>query len=177
VARLKLFLPLLIFAVLAIFLGRALYLDPTELPSALQDKPFPAFALAELAEPARTVTLEDIRGQVALVNVWATWCPTCRVEHPQLLKIAAAGTPVIGINYKDERGAALAWLEQLGNPYLFNVYDVDGRLGLDLGVYGAPETYLVDREGIIRYKRVGVVDETVWREQIEPLVRQLEGSP
>jgi cytochrome c biogenesis protein CcmG, thiol:disulfide interchange protein DsbE len=175
--RLKLFLPLLIFAVLAVFLMRGLSIDPTELPSPLTGKPFPEFQLTDLSDPSRTLTAADIRGKVALVNVWATWCPTCRAEHAQLLAIAAAGTPVVGINYKDERGDAQAWLEELGNPYQFNIFDPEGRLGLDLGVYGAPETYLVDRRGIIRYKRVGAVDATVWLQEIKPLVDQLESEP
>ena len=173
-ARLKLFIPLLVFLVLAVFLLRGLSIDPTELPSALKDRPFPAFELTDLAEPARRITLADIRGDVALVNVWATWCISCKVEHAQLLAIAGEGVPVIGINYKDERAAAQRWLRQLGDPYRFNIFDQEGSLGLDLGVYGAPETYVIDHEGIIRHKHVGVVSEELWREELHPLVARLK---
>ena len=175
-ARLKLFIPLIIFLVLAAFLLRGLSIDPTELPSALKDRPFPEFNLTDLAEPSRRLTLDDVKGQVALVNVWATWCISCKVEHAQLLAIAGEGVPVIGINYKDDRVAAKRWLRDLGDPYTFNIFDDGGSLGLDLGVYGAPETYVIDHLGIIRHKHVGVVTDTLWQEELGPLVARLRGD-
>ena len=160
-ARLKLFLPLILFVILALFLFRGLQLDPKELPSALIDRPLPDFELTALGsdEPISRVS---VTGTPALFNVWATWCVSCRVEHPYLTELARAGVAIYGINYKDEDAAALRWLDELGDPYILSVADREGTLGLDLGVYGAPETYLVDGEGVIRYRHVGVIDERVW---------------
>ena len=164
-SRLLLFIPLLLFFVLAAFLWKGLSIDPRELPSALLDKPFPEFSLSPLREPEQIVTTKDFIGQPVLVNVWATWCPSCRQEHEQLLAIARLGEiPIIGLNYKDERNLATQWLQQLGNPYQFNIFDGEGMLGLDLGVYGAPETYLLDAQGIIRYRHVGVLTEQAWQD-------------
>lgn len=161
--RLLLFLPLAIFIVLGGFLWKGLSLDPNALPSALINRPFPAFKLASLEQPDRILTNADFAGKAVLVNVWATWCPSCREEHSDLLAIAGQKKlPVIGINYKDERPAAQNWLNQLGNPYLFNIFDDQGMLGLDLGVYGAPESYLVDAQGIILMRHVGVITPEVW---------------
>ncbi|MCK5831193.1 MAG: DsbE family thiol:disulfide interchange protein [Methylococcales bacterium] len=161
--RLLLFIPLVLFIVLGAFLWKGLSIDPRELPSALLNKSFPAFQVPALRNPNKILTNTDFIGQPVLVNVWATWCPSCRKEHDQLLAIAQeANVPVIGLNYKDDRSAALAWLEQLGDPYKFNIYDESGMLGLDLGVYGAPETYLLDAKGIIRYRHVGVITAEVW---------------
>ncbi len=173
-ARLKLFLPLILFAVLAVFLVRGLQLDPKELPSALIDKPFPEFQLDAFA--GGTLDTAAVTGEVALFNVWATWCITCRVEHPYLTELASRGVPIYGINYKDEDGAARKWLEELGDPYRAVIADRDGSLGLDLGVYGAPETYLVDARGLVRYRHVGVVDEKVWGEVLQPLYQQLKAG-
>lgn len=174
-SRLKLFLPLILFTLLALFLFRGLSLDPTEMPSALIDRPLPAFSLPKLGT-AETVSLADIKGRAGLLNVWATWCVSCRVEHPYLMQLAAAGVPIFGINYKDRDVDAQAWLEQLGNPYEFNIADRDGTLGLDLGVYGAPETYLIDAQGVVRYRHVGVVDEQVWLTILEPLYTELNAG-
>jgi cytochrome c biogenesis protein CcmG/thiol:disulfide interchange protein DsbE len=161
--RLLLFIPLALFVILGIFLFKGLSIDPRELPSALLNKPFPEFQVPALRDSNKILTTTDFIGQPVLVNVWATWCPSCRQEHNQLLSIAGeANIPIIGLNYKDDRNAALAWLEQLGDPYKFNIYDERGMLGLDLGVYGAPETYLLDAQGIIRYRHVGVVTPEVW---------------
>jgi len=171
-ARLKLFLPLFVFAVLSMFLFRGLWLDPSEMPSALLGRPLPAFQLPGLGESGQRART-DLIGRAGLVNVWATWCPTCRVEHPYLLRLAGEGVPIYGLNYKDEDGAALRWLEELGNPYQFIIADREGTLGMDLGVYGAPETYLIDAAGVIHYRHVGMVDETVWREVLAPLYRRL----
>lgn len=173
--RLKLFAPLLIFVLLALLLFRGLSLDPREMPSALIDKPLPEFELTSLGEE-RKLTRNDVIGQISLFNVWATWCISCRVEHPYLQQLADAGVPIVGVNYKDEDAAALRWLQDLGNPYTVNIADRDGTLGLDLGVYGAPETYVVDANGVIRYRHVGVVDERVWRSILEPIVLELTAT-
>ena len=171
-SRLKLFLPLFLFAVLALFLLRGLQLDPKELPSALIDRPLPAFELPRLGGGPPLVR-DDVIGRVSLLNVWATWCISCRVEHPYLQQLADRGIPIYGLNYKDEDGAALRWLQELGDPYELNIADHSGSLGLDLGVYGAPETYVLDSAGIIRYRHVGVVDERVWGGVLEPIVLEL----
>lgn len=171
--RLILLLPLLVFLGVAVFLYRGLFLDPSELPSALIGKPFPAFALPSVTEPGKTLTQADLLGKPALVNVWATWCPSCRVEHPVLNKLAASGVNIHGVNYKDERAPAQKWLRDLHNPYQLNIEDAKGSLGLDLGVYGAPETFFIDAKGIIRHKYVGVVDERVWQSKLAPIYQQL----
>lgn len=171
--RLLLVVPLAIFLGVALFLYRGLYLNPTELPSALIGKPFPAFALPSLDEPARTLTQDDLKGKPALVNVWATWCPSCRAEHPVLNQLKQMGVTIHGVNYKDQRAPAQKWLRELHNPYQLNIEDAKGSLGLDLGVYGAPETFFIDAQGIIRHKFVGTIDERVWREQLAPLYQQL----
>ncbi|UZE94920.1 DsbE family thiol:disulfide interchange protein [Alkalimarinus alittae] len=171
--RVLLFLPLIIAAAIGVILFWGLGNDPTKLDSARIDDPLPLFSLPSLQNPERLLSQEDVKGKVSLLNVWATWCPSCRVEHPYLLKIAKQyGVPVIGLNYKDERESAKNWLVQLGNPYLFNIFDEKGKLGLDLGVYGAPETYIVDKKGIVRYRHVGVVDEQVWKSILEPRIKQ-----
>lgn len=170
--RLILLLPLAIFLAVALFLYRGLFLNPSELPSALIGKPLPEFALASLEEPARTLGTADFEGP-ALVNVWATWCPTCRAEHEMLNRLAEQGVAVYGVNYKDNGEAARRWLIELGNPYRLNVEDPQGSLGFNLGVYGAPETFLVDKNGIIRHKYVGAIDESVWRQQLAPLYQEL----
>ncbi|MEH6593623.1 MAG: DsbE family thiol:disulfide interchange protein [Halioglobus sp.] len=173
-SRLKLFLPLALFIVLALFLFRGLSLDPKAMPSALVDHPLPEFTLPDLGEQ-RLLSRDDVTGQVAFFNVWATWCISCRVEHPYLQQLADWGVAIYGINYKDEDAAALKWLGELGDPYRANIADREGTLGLDLGVYGAPETYLVDREGIVRYRHVGVVDERVWTTILRPRFLALGG--
>ena len=172
-ARLKLFFPLILFIVLAVFLVRGLSLDPKELPSALIDKPFPEFSLPALGS-AQTLDKATVSGQVALFNVWATWCVSCRVEHPYLTELARQGVAIYGINYKDEDAAAMGWLDELGDPYIASIADRDGTLGLDLGVYGAPETYLVDAQGVVRYRHVGVVNERVWSATLQPIYEQLQ---
>ncbi|MEQ8516118.1 MAG: DsbE family thiol:disulfide interchange protein [Chromatocurvus sp.] len=170
--RLKLFIPLGLFSVLSLFLLRGLSLDPQELPSALIDRPLPAFSLPALTAD-RTIVPEDVTGEPALFNVWATWCISCRVEHPYLQQLAQEGVPIYGINYKDDPLAARKWLRDLGDPYLANIVDREGTLGLDLGVYGAPETYFVDAEGIVRYRHVGVIDERLWQSRLEPIYREM----
>ena len=170
--RLKLFLPLALFAILALLLFRGLELDPREMPSALIDKPLPEFSLPRLGAEAR-ISRADVVGEVALFNVWATWCVSCRVEHPYLQQLADNGVPIYGVNYKDDDAAAIRWLQDLGDPYEANIVDAQGSLGLDLGVYGAPETYFVDASGVIRYRHVGVIDERVWQSRLEPIYREL----
>lgn len=160
-----LLLPLVLFLGVALFLYRGLYLDPAELPSALIDKPFPEFSLPAVQND-KTMTRADLLGKPALVNVWGTWCISCRVEHPVLTRLAQQGVVIYGINYKDVNADALKWLKDFHDPYQLNIRDEAGSLGLNLGVYGAPETYLIDSKGIIRYKHVGVIDDTVWREQL-----------
>lgn len=173
--RIKLFLPVLIFIPLGLLLLKALELDPQELPSALMNKPVPDFQLQSLAQADRVLDSSALQGEKTLLNVWATWCPSCKVEHPYLMKLARQdGIRIVGLNYKDERRAALAWLARYKDPYAFNIYDPEGRLGLDLGVYGAPETFVLDSQGIIRYKHVGVVNERVWQNSIKPVLDNID---
>ena len=171
--RAILLLPLALFLALAVFLYRGLVLDPSELPSALIGKPVPAFSLPAVDDPARTLSEADLKGKPALLNVWATWCVSCKAEHPVLTELAAQGVNIVGINYKDDNANALKWLKEFHNPYQLDIRDEQGSLGLNLGVYGAPETFLVDRHGIIRHKFVGVIDQRAWREQLAPLYQQL----
>lgn len=165
-------LPLAVFLLVAVFLYRGLYLDPAELPSAMIGKPFPAFALPNV-QGDRQLTEADLKGKPALVNVWATWCISCKVEHPVLNKLAQQGVLIYGVNYKDINADALKWLAEFHNPYQMDIRDEQGTLGLDLGVYGAPETFFIDAKGIIRDKYVGVIDETVWREKLAPVYQAL----
>jgi cytochrome c biogenesis protein CcmG, thiol:disulfide interchange protein DsbE len=171
--RLKLFIPLTIFVILAIFFWRGLSLDPSAMPSALIDKQFPVFSLPKLGDESILTNRGDLLGQVSLVNIWATWCTACKYEHPVLNALAEQGVAIVGINYKDNSSAALKWLDELGNPYQFTIVDQKGSLGIDLGVFGAPETYLVDKQGVIRHKHVGIVDMPVWNATLQPLYEKL----
>ncbi|MGS2716839.1 DsbE family thiol:disulfide interchange protein [Eionea flava] len=171
--RLQLFLPLAIFLVLVGFFWRGLSLDPNAMPSALIDKSFPVFSLKRLQDE-QLIYRDSLLGEVNLVNVWATWCVACKYEHPVLNQLAEQGINIVGINYKDNNPAALKWLDTLGNPYRFNIVDPLGSLGVDLGVFGAPETYVVDKQGIIRYKHVGIVDLQVWTETLQPIYDQYD---
>jgi cytochrome c biogenesis protein CcmG/thiol:disulfide interchange protein DsbE len=164
---LKRFLPLVAFAALVLLLVRGLALDPTALPSARVGQPLPEFDLQVLGGEYRR-SAGQWHGKPALLNVWATWCFSCRVEHPYLLDLAESGVTIYGLNYKDDPAKALTWLEELGNPYAETVVDIDGDFGFDLGVYGAPETYVIDAAGTVQYRHVGVVDERVWTEQLAP---------
>lgn len=172
--RLKLFIPLMIFAVLAILFWRGLSLDPTEMPSSRVGDPVPAFSLPTVRDADARITEQTFKGEVSLVNVWATWCAACRIEHPFLVQLAEEGMPIYGINYKDDVEEAKRWLAQLHDPYRLSVVDQDGRLGVDLGVFGAPETYVVDKQGIIRHRHVGIIDQRVWDEELGPLVERLQ---
>jgi cytochrome c biogenesis protein CcmG, thiol:disulfide interchange protein DsbE len=179
--RLFLFIPLIVFIVLAILFWRGLSLDPNTMPSALINKPVPAFNLPVLPaaeNPAGLVRGSEqlLKGKVSLLNVWATWCVTCRQEHEFLMELKQQGVIIYGINYKDESEAAQKWLAELHNPYVLSVEDADGRLGLNLGVFGAPETYVVDKEGVIRYKHIGDVNPQVWEEKLKPLVASLSSA-
>ena len=167
-------IPLALFASLLVLLALGLRRDPDTLPSPLINKPAPAFQLPQLHEPAKTFSPQEMRGKVWLLNVWASWCISCREEHPLLLELARSrAVPLYGFNYKDQRNDAIAWLDELGDPYLLSAVDLDGRVGIDYGVYGAPETYLIDREGVIRFKHVGPLTPEVLQSKLLPLARDL----
>ena len=171
---LRYLLPLAIFLVIAFFLWRGLALNPREVPSPLIGKPVPTFALPVLTDPSRTLASTELRGQVYLLNVWGSWCVSCRDEHPVLVEFAKRGKiPLYGLNWRDKREDALAWLDRFGDPYVASGVDRDGKVAIDFGVYGAPETYLVDREGIIRFKQTGPLTRQVIEERIIPLAAQL----
>lgn len=180
--RKRLFLPLALFLLLALALTVQLTRnahgdDPTQLESALIGKPLPSLTLRSLDDPGKVYRPALLRdGHPWLLNVWATWCPTCRAEHQLLNGLAARGVRIAGVNYKDSRAKALAWLNTLGNPYTLSVVDGDGMLELDLGVYGAPETFLIDGQGIVRYRHAGDMNDRVWRQDVEPLYRRYGGE-
>ncbi|MCX2794615.1 DsbE family thiol:disulfide interchange protein [Microbulbifer thermotolerans] len=176
-ARLKLFLPLMIFAALALLFWRGLYLNPQKLPSELLDKPVPEFSLPKVRNEAEIMERKDLPSQPYLLNVWATWCPPCRVEHPYLNKLAQDGVPIIGVNLRDDPADVEKWLDTMHDPYRFSVADREARLYLDLGATGAPETFLVDAEGVIRCRHVSVVDERVWLTKLKPLYERLQEQP
>ena len=168
-------LPLGIFLVLVVFLGIGLGLNPREIPSPLIDKPAPAFDLVQLHEPGKSLTTQDMQGKVWLLNVWASWCVSCREEHPVLVELAKTKVvPIVGLNYKDQRPEALRWLQQFGDPYVMSIVDGDGRVGINYGVYGVPETFVIDKTGVIRYKQIGPVTPKALQEKILPLVAKLQ---
>ena len=174
---LRFIVPLAIFVVLVGFLWVGLARDPREVPSPLVDKPAPAFSLAQLDNPAKRLGPADLKGQVWLLNVWASWCVSCRVEHPLLVALAKTKlVPVIGLNYKDTNDLGRAWLAEHGDPYQVSVVDADGRVGIDWGVYGVPETFVVDKTGVIRYKQIGPITLESLQQKILPLVRELQKS-
>ena len=169
-----LLLPLGLFIALVAFLLVGLRRDPHEVPSPLINKPAPAFQLPQVQEPDKTFSAQDMRGKVWLLNVWSSWCEPCREEHPLLVAYSKTGAlPIYGMDYKDDRVAALKLLEEDGNPYVLSVSDVDGRVGIDYGVYGVPESYLIDRNGVIRFKHVGPITDETWQNKILPLAKQL----
>jgi len=171
---LRYLIPLALFVVLVVFLAIGLTRDPQELPSALINKPAPEFRLPTVKDPTKSFSAADMRGKVWMLNVWASWCIACREEHPLLFEYAKSGAvPIYGLNYKDKREDALGWLDEFGDPYLLSVTDLDGRVGMDYGVYGAPESYIVDKSGTIRLKYVGPVTREVWSKKILPLVQEL----
>lgn len=171
----KLFIPIAVFVVIAGFLLVGLGLDPREVPSPLIGRPAPSFSLPRLHEPGQTFGVADMKGQVWLLNVWASWCVACRTEHPLLIEFARQKlVPIVGLNYKDKPEEAKAWLAQLGDPYSISVMDRDGRVGIDFGVYGVPETFVIDKTGLIRYKQIGPVTAQSLEQTILPLLRELQ---
>ncbi|MBZ0145900.1 MAG: DsbE family thiol:disulfide interchange protein [Rhodocyclaceae bacterium] len=171
----KFLLPLGIFIVLVAFLAIGLNLNPREVPSPLIGKPAPAFTLPQLHQPEATFAPKDLQGRVWLLNVWASWCVSCRQEHPILVDLAKRNiVPIYGLNYKDPREDALRWLKQFGDPYVLSIADVEGRVGIDYGVYGVPETYVIDKAGVIRFKQIGPVTQDVLEKTILPLIRELQ---
>lgn len=167
-------LPLGIFIMLVLFLGIGLRLNPREIPSPFIDKPAPSFKLTQLHDAAKTIAPQDMAGQVWLLNVWASWCVSCRQEHPVLMELAKQGVvPILGLNYKDTRDAGSGWLRQYGNPYQISAFDSDGRVGIDYGVYGVPETFVIDKRGVIRMKHIGPVTQQVVVEKFLPLIKEL----
>ena len=176
-SRLRFLIPLAIFLALAGFLFKGLFLNPREVPSPLINKPAPQFTLEQLAEPGKTFGAADMKGQVWLLNVWASWCVACRQEHPLLVELSKRkSVPIVGLNYKDKPDAASGWLAQFGNPYDLSVKDSDGRVGIDYGVYGVPETFLIDKAGVIRYKQIGPITEEVWTGKLLPMIEELRKS-
>lgn len=170
----KYFVPLIVFVALGLLLAYGLNLDPRRIPSPLIGKPLPAFSLTTVADPARKVSRDDLRGRVYLLSVWASWCVACREEHPLLNELTSRkAVTIIGLNYKDKREDALRWLGALGNPYEVSLSDQDGRLGIDLGVYGVPETFVIDKQGVIRYKQIGPMTPEVWEQKLAPLIKEL----
>lgn len=170
-------LPIIIFLVLLAILGFGLTRDPSLVSSPLIGKELPPFSMPLLHEPGNTVGNYDLRGSPYLLNVWASWCAACRIEHPLLMQLAEQRVlPIYGLNYRDKREDALGWLERYGNPYEAVIFDDRGNLGLDLGVYGAPETFLVDRDNVIVYKHIGPITEKVWAEDLHPKIVELQTS-
>ncbi|TVQ89723.1 MAG: DsbE family thiol:disulfide interchange protein [Chromatiaceae bacterium] len=169
--------PLLLFAALISLLVFGLGNDPRKVPSPLIGKPVPEFRLPELTDPSRSVSSDDLRGQISLVNVWASWCNSCRAEHHALMALSELPDfQIVGLNWKDDAADALRVLRSTGNPYAMTGHDPDNEVGLNWGVYGAPETFVVDQEGIIRYKHIGPIDSQVWEKTIRPLVEQLKAK-
>ena len=170
-------IPLVVFVVLVAFLGIGLGLNPREVPSPLINKPAPAFRLSELHQSGKVLGKEDMLGKVWLLNVWASWCVSCREEHPVLVEFSKQNiVPVYGLNYKDKRDDAIAWLKQFGDPYTASIVDADGRVGIDYGVYGVPETFVIDKAGVVRYKQIGPVTPEALNNKILPLLKQLQQS-
>ncbi len=167
-------IPVIIFLVLTGFLFVGLYKDPSLVPSPLIGKPVPTFVASTLKDPKQTITENDLQGDYALINVWATWCAACKQEHAALVYIAQQlQVPIYGLNYKDDRESAIDWLNRYGDPYVVNIFDDTGRIGIDFGVYGAPETFLIDSQGIIHHKLVGVMTPEVWDAQFLPKINQI----
>lgn len=167
-------IPFLAFVVLVAFLAVGLKRDPREVPSPLINKPAPLFSLPQLHNAAQKFSPEQMKGQVWLLNVWASWCVSCREEHPVLLEIARSkAVPLVGLDYKDKAEDGRGWLDNYGNPYNLSAQDLDGRVGINYGVYGVPETYLIDRQGVIRYKQIGPITREVWTGVLLPKIAEL----
>ncbi len=169
--------PATLFAVLVVFFWTGLNLNPSEIPSPLIGKPAPSFDLPQLRNPGARLTERDLAGEISLLNVWATWCAGCRLEHDFLVQLSRTGeVSIYGLNYKDNRADAIAWLDGLGDPYRASAFDEEGRVSIDWGVYGAPETFLVDAGGVVRYKHIGPLDEEIWRTKLLPRIRLMRGD-
>ena len=175
--KVKFLLPLLLFIVLVIFLAIGLNRDPQEVPSPLINKPAPAFEISQLSDANQSFSPASMKGQVWILNVWASWCVACREEHPVLVELAKSKiAPIIGLDYKDKREDALAMLAMQGNPYLLSAFDANGRVGIDYGVYGVPETYVIDKAGVIRFKHIGPITMNILNQKIYPLISELQKS-
>ncbi len=171
----KFLIPLALFVVMAVFLTMGLSLNPRDIPSPLIDKPAPEFSLPALNEPVKIMSKEDFAGKVWLLNVWASWCVSCRQEHPVFVQFARKNAvTIVGLNYKDDPSAAKQWLAQLGNPYKVSIMDQEGRTGIDYGVYGVPETFVIDKKGVVRYKHTGPVTMQDVQEILIPLIDKLK---
>jgi cytochrome c biogenesis protein CcmG/thiol:disulfide interchange protein DsbE len=167
-------IPIAVFLLLSIFLWRGLSLDPHHLPSAQIGKALPVFNLPELLTPQTRFSSTQLRNKVVLLNVWASWCAACIEEQVFMLQLARQGVPIYGLNYKDKAEDAKQWLSQWGNPYQTIMQDKDGMVAIDLGVYGAPETFVIDKKGFIRYRHVGIITQTSWKKEIQPIMKKLE---
>ncbi len=171
---LRFILPLAIFGVLVFVLWRGLSLNPSEVPSPLINKAAPSFSLSRLENVDQTISRDDMLGRVWMLNVWASWCVACREEHPLLVEFSRSkSVPIIGLNYKDKRPAGMAWLARLGNPYDISAFDDEGKVGIDFGVYGVPETFVIDKRGIVRFKHIGALTPDVIRTRLQPLLKEL----
>ena len=171
----KRFLPLIIFVVLAALLAYGLTLDPRRVPSPLIGKPVPEFELP-LLNKAGTLSSSDLRGEISLINAWASWCVACRSEHQIVTELSRSGLKVYGLNYKDEAADAKQWLNRLGNPYFVNAVDRDGRVGIDWGIYGTPESFLIDHNGIIRHKVIGPITPSIVNDELIPLIKKIQSE-
>lgn len=171
------FIPLILFVLLGVLLYRGLFLNPQAMPSAMIGKPLPDFSLPILKSSERQVGRDDLKGNIVLLNVWATWCIQCKYEHPYLVKLASdSRIKLYGLNFTDDQNAALRWLKEYKDPYVFSIFDEQGALGLDIGVFGAPETFVIDHTGIIRKRFAGPIDESIWQKEFEPLIETLEAE-
>ena len=176
-SKLRFLIPLALFIVLAGFLFKGLFLNPREVPSPFIGKPAPQFSLAQLHRGDQSFAPQQMQGQVWLLNVWASWCVACRQEHPLLVELAKRkAVPIVGLNYKDKPDDATGWLAKWGDPYDLSVKDNDGRVGIEYGVYGVPETFLIDKNGVIRFKQIGPITEEVWTKKMAPLIEELRKS-
>jgi cytochrome c biogenesis protein CcmG/thiol:disulfide interchange protein DsbE len=175
--KMKFLIPLIAFLGLVVFFAIGLNRDPREIPSPLVNKPAPAFQATELANEKKLFSPADMKGQVWILNVWASWCSACREEHPVLLELGQSKVaPLVGLDYKDKRNDAMQVLNEHGNPYVLSAFDGNGRIGIDYGVYGVPETYVIDKEGIIRYKYIGPITQDALNKTIYPLIEKLKKS-
>jgi cytochrome c biogenesis protein CcmG/thiol:disulfide interchange protein DsbE len=171
----KFLIPLLLFIILVGFLAVGLNRDPQEIPSPLVGKQAPAFELPQLADPKKNFSPESMKGQPWILNVWASWCVACREEHPVLVELGKLQVaPIIGLDYKDKREDAMTMLALQGNPYLLSAFDANGRVGIDYGVYGVPESYVIDKAGVIRFKHIGPITMAVLNQKILPLLGELK---